>query len=109
MELNKKVLVSGASFAGLTTANWMNKLGYKVTIVELGDSLKKGGTPVDIKDQTVEIVKRMGLFGEIKKQRIGPEKWEFKNANDETGYSFMLKQPGEELPDMNLKSKEIHY
>lgn len=99
MELNKKVLISGASFAGLTTAYWMNKLGYQVTIVEVGDALKKGGTPVDIKDQTVEIVKRMGLFEEIKKQRIGPEKWEFKNANDETGCSLILKQPGEELPD----------
>lgn len=99
MESNKKVLISGASFAGLTTAYWMNKMGYKVTIVEIGAAIKKGGTPVDIKDQTVEIVKRMGLFEQIKKQRIGPEKWEFKNANNQTGHSFVIRQPGEELPD----------
>lgn len=99
MEPNKKVLISGASFAGLTTAYWMNKIGYKVTIVEIGTDLKKGGTPVDIKDQTVDIVKRMGLFEQIKKERVGPEKWEFKNANNQTGYSFIVRQPGEELPD----------
>lgn len=99
MELNKKVLISGASFAGLTLAYWMNKIGYQVTIVEIGSELKKGGTPVDIKGSTVEIVKRMGLFEEIKKMRIGPEKWEFKNANDQTGFSFVLRQPGEELPN----------
>lgn len=99
MELNKKVLIVGASFAGLTTAYWMNKIGYKVTIVEIAAELKKGGTPVDIKGKTIEIVKRMGLFEEIKKQRVGPEKWEFKNANDQTGHSFILRHPGEELPD----------
>lgn len=99
MEQIKNVLVSGASFAGLTTAYWMNQLGYKVTVVEIGASLKKGGTPVDIKDNTVKIVKRMGLFEQIKAQRVGPEKWEFKNAADQTGYSLIIKRPGEEFPD----------
>lgn len=36
MEQTKKVLVSGASFAGLTTAYWLNKMGFKVTVVEIG-------------------------------------------------------------------------
>ncbi|WP_025146464.1 FAD-dependent monooxygenase [Pedobacter jeongneungensis] len=95
MEQNKKVLISGASFAGLTLAYWMNQLGYQVTIVEVGGSLKKGGTPVDIKDRTIEIVKRMGIYEQIKAQRVGPEKWEFKNSADETGYSLVMKQPAE--------------
>lgn len=99
MQQIKNVLISGASFAGLTTAYWMNQLGYQVTVVEIGSSLKKGGTPVDIKDRTLPIMKRMGLFEQIKAQRIGPEKWEFKNAADETGYSLMIKKPGEEFPD----------
>lgn len=95
MEQNKKVLVSGASFAGLTTAYWMNKMGYKVTVVEVGKHLKMGGTPVDIKDTTVDIVKRMGIFDQIKAHRIGPEKWEFKNADDVTENTFLL----EKLPE----------
>src|SRR5215213_7670059 len=95
MGQNKKVLVSGASFAGITIAYWMNKMGYKVTIVEVGNHLKMGGTPVDIKDSTVDIVKRMGLFEQIKANRLGLEKWEFKNADDVTEHTILLK----ELPD----------
>lgn len=99
MEQNKRVLVSGASFAGLTTAYWMNKMGYEVTIVEIGSGLKKGGTPVDIKDSTVDIIKRMGLFEQIKANRLSLEKWEFKNGDDVTENTVLLRQPGEELPD----------
>lgn len=96
---NKKVLVCGASFAGLTTAYWMNKMGYKVTIVEIGTALKMGGTPVDIKERTIEIVQRMGLLDKIKANSIGPEKWEFKNADDVTENTIVIKQKGEVLPD----------
>lgn len=95
MEENKKVLIAGASFAGLTTAYWLNKMGCKVTVVEIGSHLKMGGTPVDIKDQTIDITKRMGLFEQIKANRIRPEKWEFKNADDVTEHSVLL----EKLPD----------
>jgi len=63
MSLN--VLVSGASFAGLATAFWMKRLGYAVTVVEIAKSLKTGGSPVDIKEGTVDIVKRMGLLEQI--------------------------------------------
>ncbi|MET1054186.1 MAG: FAD-dependent monooxygenase [Pedobacter sp.] len=80
----KKVLISGASFAGLSTAYWMNKLGYKVTIVEISGQLKKGGTPVNIMENTIDIVKRMGLFEQIAANRITMETMEFKNAEDET-------------------------
>ena len=96
MERNKKVLVSGASFAGLTTAYWMNKMGYDVTIVEIGTHLKMGGTPVDIKDSTVDIVRRMGIFEQIKANRLKLEKWEFKNADDITEKTVLFKQ---ELPN----------
>jgi 2-polyprenyl-6-methoxyphenol hydroxylase-like FAD-dependent oxidoreductase len=95
----KQVLISGASFAGLTTAFWLNQMGYKVTVVEIGNYLKMGGTPVDIKDRTVDIVKRMGLFEKIKANRLSLEKWEFKNADDITERIMLLRQSGEQLPD----------
>jgi 2-polyprenyl-6-methoxyphenol hydroxylase-like FAD-dependent oxidoreductase len=62
---SSSVLISGASFAGLASAFWLNKLGYAVTIVETAKSLKKGGTPVDIKEGVVQVVKRMGLLDRI--------------------------------------------
>lgn len=79
-----RVLVSGASFAGLSTAYWLRRLGYDVTVVEIADTLKKGGTPVDIRDQTIDVVKRMGLFDAIKERSLPPRPMEFKDANDVT-------------------------
>ena len=99
MKQNKNVLISGASFAGLTTAYWMNQLGYNVTVVEIGESLKMGGTPVDIKDRTVDIVREMGILEQIKANRLHLQKWEFKNADDLTEHAIQLMQPGEEIPD----------
>ena len=37
--MKKTVLVCGASFAGLSTAYWMRRLGYDVTVVEIGPTL----------------------------------------------------------------------
>jgi len=67
---NRSVLISGASFAGLATAYWMTQAGYDVTIVEIAPELRKGGTPVDIKGDTIGIVERMGLLDGIAANRI---------------------------------------
>ena len=67
------VLVSGASFAGLATAYWMKRAGYDVTVIETAPSIREGGTPVNIKGQTIEIAKRMGLFDEIVANSIATE------------------------------------
>jgi len=80
----KKILISGASFAGLSTAYWMNKFGYDVTIVEIAPNLKKGGTPVNILENTIDIVKRMGLFEQIYANKLSMESITFKNADDIT-------------------------
>lgn len=81
---NKSVLVSGASFAGLTTAYWLNRLGYKVTVVEIAKDLKKGGTPVNIGEEAKDILKRMGLFEQVQANRLKMEGIEFKNSDDVT-------------------------
>jgi 2-polyprenyl-6-methoxyphenol hydroxylase-like FAD-dependent oxidoreductase len=82
--MEKSVLISGASFAGLSTAYWMNQFGYKVTIVEISNSLKKGGTPVNILGDTIDIVKRMGLFDQILSNRLRMQSMAFKSAADVT-------------------------
>ena len=96
---DQKVLISGASFAGLSTAWWLNKLGYEVTVVEIANGLKKGGTPVNIRGNTMDIVQRMGLFEQIKSNRLSLETWEFKNADDVTEGSMILRKEGEPMPE----------
>lgn len=96
---NKKVLVSGASFAGLSSAYWMNQLGYDVTVVEIAPGLKTGGTAVDIRGNTVDIVKRMGIFEPIRTNRLSLKRWEMKNADDHTERMLVLRAEGEPPSD----------
>jgi 2-polyprenyl-6-methoxyphenol hydroxylase-like FAD-dependent oxidoreductase len=98
MKNDMSILVSGASFAGLSTAYWMNKLGYKVTVVEIANDLRTGGTPVDVKDNTVDIAKRMGIFEQIKSNRLNPKTMEFRNADDVREGSMSQHQAGDEFP-----------
>lgn len=81
---DKSVLVSGASFAGLATAYWLNRCGYQVTVVEVAKGLKKGGTPVNIGEKAKNILKRMGLFEQVLANCLKMEGIEFKNADDVT-------------------------
>ncbi len=81
---DKSVLVSGASFAGLATAYWLSRLGYAVTIVETADELRRGGTPVDIEGETIEIFRRMGLADTVRAKALPPRGFEFKDADDAT-------------------------
>jgi len=96
---NKTVLISGASFAGLSVAYWMNKLGYKVTIVEIANALRVGGTPVNIEGNTINIIKRMGILEQVRSNRIAMELLEFKNADDVTEGSMKLRNTGDELTE----------
>jgi 2-polyprenyl-6-methoxyphenol hydroxylase-like FAD-dependent oxidoreductase len=78
------VLVSGASFAGLATAYWMTRLGYRVTLVEAASGLRTGGTPVDIEGETVGILARMGMIDAVRAKALPPRGFAFKDANDTT-------------------------
>jgi 2-polyprenyl-6-methoxyphenol hydroxylase-like FAD-dependent oxidoreductase len=78
----KKVLISGASFAGLSTAYWMNNLGYSVTVVEIASGLKHGGTPVNIMERTIAIAERMGLLEQIIANQLHMQSMEFRDADD---------------------------
>lgn len=91
----RRVLVAGASFAGLATAHWLLELGYAVTIVEVAPGLRVGGTAVDIRGDTVAIMARMGLLDAIRANRLSLRRWEIKNAADETERSLLIRAEGE--------------
>jgi 2-polyprenyl-6-methoxyphenol hydroxylase-like FAD-dependent oxidoreductase len=46
------VLISGAGIAGPALAFWLNKCGYRVTIVEVADGVRPGGQTVDLRAAT---------------------------------------------------------
>ena len=55
-----KVLVSGASIAGPTTAYWLHHHCFEVTVVEQAPRLRDGGSAVDFRGEQMEILRRMG-------------------------------------------------
>ncbi len=90
------VLVSGASFAGLATAFWLDRLGYQVTIVEVASGLRRGGTPVDIEGETIGILERMGMFDAVRAKALPPRAFKFKDADDHTLGGFCIDAGAEE-------------
>jgi len=90
------VLISGASFAGLATAFWLDRLGYRVTIVEVAGGLRRGGTPVDIEGETIGILERMGMFDAVRAKALPPRAFEFKDADDRTLGGFGVEAGAEE-------------
>jgi 2-polyprenyl-6-methoxyphenol hydroxylase-like FAD-dependent oxidoreductase len=87
MNNSRNVLVVGASFAGLATAYWMRRLNYAVTVVEIAAGLRRGGTPVDIKGNTVAIMNRMGLLEKVLSNRLPVKATKLVNADGVAGRS----------------------
>ena len=64
------VLISGAGIAGPALAFWLNKHGYRVTIVELADDIRPGGQTVDLRGAGGEVVERMGLIDKMRARSL---------------------------------------
>lgn len=97
------VLIAGASFAGLASAYWMSRLGYTVTVVETAPGLKRGGTPVDLREGTVDIMKRMGLFEQVRARRLPSRSLSFKDACGATTASMAARSEDTREPDADCE------
>ena len=96
---DRTALVSGASFAGLATAYWLLELGHEVTLVEVHPGLRVGGTAVDIRGTTVDLMRRMGLLDAIRANRLSLKRWEMKNADDQTERMLVIREDGQPPPE----------
>ena len=103
----KKVLVSGASIAGLATAYWLTKLGYRVTVVELANQPRTGGAAINVQGEALASAKRMSIFAQLKANRLQLELLEFKNADDVTEGSTVMQPEGAPLADEDVEEIEI--
>ena len=59
--MTRRVLVTGASIAGNTTAWALARAGFDVTVVEQAGAFRDGGQNVDIRDVGRDVLQRMGL------------------------------------------------
>jgi 2-polyprenyl-6-methoxyphenol hydroxylase-like FAD-dependent oxidoreductase len=64
------ILISGASIAGPVLAYWLERYGFRPTVVERAPALRKaGGHAVDLFRPAMEIVERMGVLAQIEGRR----------------------------------------
>lgn len=104
--MEKQVLISGASIAGLTLAYWLNLHGYKVTIVEMSSWLRRGGSPIDVRGDALKVVEQMGILEKIKVKKFIHSD-EIVNANNETLVTFSINAQPEYLGDIEIHRDDL--
>ncbi|POR34343.1 Uncharacterized protein TPAR_05484 [Tolypocladium paradoxum] len=75
-----RVLISGGGIAGPALAFWLTRLGCCCTILERFPSLRTNGQQIDIREQGIDVAKRMGLLEEIRKLIIDEKGLQFVDA-----------------------------
>jgi 2-polyprenyl-6-methoxyphenol hydroxylase-like FAD-dependent oxidoreductase len=68
---NKTVLISGASVAGPALAFWLERFGYRPTVVERAPAPRPGGYAVDFRGASLTVLDRMDLLAEVQAQATG--------------------------------------
>lgn len=67
--LDKSVLVSGMGIAGPTLAYWLQRAGFRPTVVECAPGPRSGGFVIDFWGLGYDVAERMGLCKEL--HRVG--------------------------------------
>ncbi|WP_433517216.1 FAD-dependent monooxygenase [Nonomuraea sp. CA-143628] len=80
--MNERILISGASIAGLTLAHWLARHGFKPTVVERAPALRSGGNGVDVRGNAVEVIERMGLLPRVRELATDVHGMKFVDAAD---------------------------
>lgn len=106
IDMKKQVLISGASIAGLTLAYWLHKYGYKVTVVEISNGLRRGGSPIDVRGVALNVAKEMGILEKIKAKEFMHTD-EIVNAKNETIVTFSLNKQPEYLGDIEIHRDDL--
>jgi len=104
--MKKQVLISGAGFAGLTLAYWLNKFGYQVTVVELGKDLRTGGSPIDVRGEALNIAREMGIYDQVKANEFIHTD-EIVDAEDKTLATFAINTLPEYLGDIEIHRGDL--
>ncbi len=83
-----KALISGASIAGLSTAFWLSKAGWQVTIIERASTFRDGGQNVDVRGIARDVLQKMELEEQVRKQTTTEEGTAFVNEKGQIVGAF---------------------
>ena len=104
--MGKRVLISGASIAGLSLAYWLHRYGYEVSIVEISSGLRRGGSPIDVRGDALEVVKEMGILEKIREAKYVHTD-EIVNAKNESLVTFSINDQAEYLGDIEIHRDDL--
>jgi len=80
--MNERILISGASIAGLTLAHWLARHGFAPVVVERAAALRTGGNGVDVRGHAIEVAERMGIMPRVRELTADVRGMKFVNAAD---------------------------
>lgn len=80
---NPKALISGASIAGLSTAFWLGKAGWDVTVIERSETFRDGGQNIDVRGAAREVLRKMELEDQVRAQTTTEKGTAFVNDKGE--------------------------
>src|ERR1700680_1775585 len=66
---NTNILISGASIAGPTLADWLKRYGFNPTVIERAPHLREGGYPVDVRHEAVQVARQMGIWSRLQQEK----------------------------------------
>ncbi|MFI6176445.1 FAD-dependent monooxygenase [Nonomuraea sp. NPDC051191] len=92
--MNERVLISGASIAGLALAHWLTRHGFRPTIVERAPRLRTGGNGVDVRGDAVEVAARMGIMPRVRELAADVHGMRFVDAGDRPVARVEFRDPG---------------
>ncbi|MGB3773498.1 MAG: FAD-dependent monooxygenase [Rhodococcus sp. (in: high G+C Gram-positive bacteria)] len=68
-----KVLISGGSVAGLTTALILKRAGHAVTVLERSTGPRQGGVAVDVRGAALDVARDLGILDELRDRKVAYE------------------------------------
>jgi 2-polyprenyl-6-methoxyphenol hydroxylase-like FAD-dependent oxidoreductase len=92
--MNQRILIAGASIAGLATACWLTEYGFDVTVAERAPSPRAGGNGVDVRGHATAVIERMGLAEPVRAAAADVRAMRFVDAAGRTTARIPIDEPG---------------
>ncbi|KAL8652113.1 MAG: hypothetical protein Q9226_004397 [Calogaya cf. arnoldii] len=89
------ILICGGGCAGPSLAFWLARAGHHVTIVERFPALRATGAQIDIRDQGIEILKRMDVLDTVRGKRVVEDGVSFVNTHGKPMATLMANTSGQ--------------
>jgi 2-polyprenyl-6-methoxyphenol hydroxylase-like FAD-dependent oxidoreductase len=80
--VNERILICGASIAGLTLAHWLARHGFQPVVVERAAAPRSGGNGVDVRGHAAAVAERTGIMPRVRELAADVRGIKFVDAAD---------------------------